>query len=97
MVVFMGGHASGFKNVHEHDTYDADGTRLFHVRGTSEADTRAVQVPEQASYLSPDDVFVLETPGATYIWNGQVSAVSGVVCRSPGTGSTHIGTCRRER
>ncbi|XP_043235467.1 gelsolin, cytoplasmic-like isoform X3 [Amphibalanus amphitrite] len=71
MIVFMGGHASGFKNVHDHDTYDADGTRMFHVRGTCEADTRAVQVPEQAAYLSPDDVFVLETPGATYIWNGQ--------------------------
>ncbi|XP_037093391.1 gelsolin, cytoplasmic-like isoform X3 [Pollicipes pollicipes] len=73
MVVFMGGHASGFKNVHDHDTYDADGTRMFHVRGLSEADTRAVQVPEQAAYLSPDDVFVLETPGTTYIWNGQES------------------------
>ena len=77
MVVFMGGHASGFKNVHDHDTYDADGTRLFHVRGTCEADTRAVQVPEQAAYLSPDDVFVLETPGATYIWNGQVRGARG--------------------
>lgn len=71
MIVYMGGHASGFKNVHEHDTYDADGTRLFHVRGTCEADTRAVQVPEQAQYLSPDDVFVLETPAATYLWQGQ--------------------------
>ena len=74
MIVFTGGHASGFKNVHDHDTYDADGTRMFHVRGTCEADTRAVQVPEQAAYLSPDDVFVLETPAATYIWNGQVGS-----------------------
>lgn len=31
MVVFLGGKASGFKNVHDHDTYDADGTRLFRV------------------------------------------------------------------
>ena len=29
MVVFSGGKASGFKNVHDHDTYDADGTRMF--------------------------------------------------------------------
>ena len=33
MVVFAGGKASGFNNVHDHDTYDADGTRLFRVRG----------------------------------------------------------------
>lgn len=31
MVVFLGGKASGFKNVHDHDTYDVDGTRLFRV------------------------------------------------------------------
>jgi len=73
MVVFLGGHASGFRNVHDMDTYDADGTRLFHVRGTCEADTRAVQVAEVAASLSPDDVFVLETPSATYIWQGQQS------------------------
>ena len=28
--------ASGFKNVHDNDTYDVDGTRLFRVRGTSD-------------------------------------------------------------
>ena len=33
MVVFAGGRASGFKNVHDHDTYDEDGTRLFRIRG----------------------------------------------------------------
>lgn len=30
-MVFLGGKASGFKNVHDHDTYDVDGTRLFRV------------------------------------------------------------------
>ncbi|XP_063598696.1 LOW QUALITY PROTEIN: gelsolin, cytoplasmic-like [Penaeus indicus] len=71
MVVFLGGKASGFKNVHDHDTYDADGTRLFRVRGTCDFDTRAIQMPEEASSLNGDDVFVLETPGATYLWIGQ--------------------------
>jgi hypothetical protein len=31
MVVFLGGKASGFRNLRDHDTYDADGTRLFQV------------------------------------------------------------------
>lgn len=31
MVVFMGGKASGFRNLRDHDTYDVDGTRLFQV------------------------------------------------------------------
>jgi hypothetical protein len=31
MVVFLGGKASGFRNLHDHDTYDVDGTRLFQV------------------------------------------------------------------
>ena len=44
MTVFSGGKASGFKNVHDHDTYDVDGTRMFRVRGTCQEDTRAVQV-----------------------------------------------------
>jgi hypothetical protein len=29
--VFLGGKASGFRNLRDHDTYDADGTRLFQV------------------------------------------------------------------
>ena len=73
MVVFSGGKASGFKNVHDHDTYDADGTRLFRVRGTSSDDVRAVQVEEKAASLNSEDVFVLETPGKTFIWTGQAS------------------------
>ena len=32
MIVFTGGHASGFRNIHDYDSYDVDGTRLFHVR-----------------------------------------------------------------
>jgi len=67
----MGGHASGFKNIHDHDTYDVDGTRMFQVRGTCKTDVRAVQVPEVAKSLNSDDVFVLETPKATYLWLGK--------------------------
>ncbi|XP_042220528.1 gelsolin, cytoplasmic isoform X3 [Homarus americanus] len=71
MVIFLGGKASGFKNVHDHDTYDVDGTRLFRVRGTCDFDTRAIQQAEVAGSLNSDDVFVLETPGKTYLWIGK--------------------------
>ena len=75
MVVHSGGRASGFKNRFDSDSYDVDGTRLFHVRGTNDFDTRAVQVEEKATSLNSNDCFVLETPAATYIWYGKVREV----------------------
>jgi len=71
MIVFLGGKASGFRNLRDHDTYDVDGTRLFQVRGTCPDDVRAVQVPEVTASLNSDDVFILETPSATYLWLGR--------------------------
>jgi gelsolin len=32
MVIFMGGHASGFRNVREHDTYNKNATKLFQIQ-----------------------------------------------------------------
>lgn len=75
MVVHAGGKASGFKNRADADSYDVDGTRLFHVRGTNELNTRAVQVEEKASSLNSNDCFVLETPLCTYIWHGKVNSL----------------------
>ena len=71
MVVLAGGKASGFKNAGENDTYDVDGTRLFRVRGTTSEDARAVQVKEISSSLNSEDVFILESPSATWIWVGE--------------------------
>lgn len=71
IIVFSGGKGSGFKNLRDHDTYDADGTRLFRIRGTCEEDVRAVQMPEVAASLASDDAFVLETPAMTFIWYGK--------------------------
>jgi gelsolin len=71
LVVFSGGKASGFKNLRDHDTYDADGTRFFRIRGTCAEDVRATQMPEVAASLASDDAFILETPSATYIWFGR--------------------------
>ena len=76
MVVFLGGKASGFKNITDHDTYDKDGTRLFRVRGVDchgSSCTRAEQVEEVTSSLNTEDVFVLETPAKTFLWTGQAS------------------------
>ncbi len=81
MVVFSGGKASGFRNVHDRDCYDEDGTRLFRVRGTCAEDVRATQVEEVAAALNSEDVFVLETKGNTWIWTGRVSEKICCSCR----------------
>ena len=74
MVIMSGGKASGFKNIHDYDSYDTDGVRLFQVRGTNDYNTRAQQVPESCSSLNSNDVFLLETPSVTYIWAGKESS-----------------------
>jgi hypothetical protein len=71
MIIHSGGKASGFKNRADSDSYDIDGVRLFHVRGTSPGTMRAVQVEEKAASLNSNDSFVLETPKATYLWYGK--------------------------
>eukprot|EP00056_Hartaetosiga_gracilis_P012462 m.198992 g.198992 ORF g.198992 m.198992 type:complete len:666 (-) comp13692_c2_seq2:133-2130(-) len=71
MVVHEGGHASGWKNVDDKDSYDTDGTRLFQVRGTNEWNTRAIQADEEPKSLNSGDVFVLETPANVFLWFGK--------------------------
>jgi len=72
-IIHKGGRASGFKNSTEKDSYDTDGTRLFHVRGTNQLNTRAVQVEEKAYMLNSNDCFVLETPKTTWVWYGKAA------------------------
>ena len=75
MVVYTGGKASGFKNVHDHDTYDQDGTMLFRVRsvrGDDDVQTEQIQ-PESSSSLHSEDVFILESPSKTWVWKGSGS------------------------
>jgi hypothetical protein len=71
MIVHEGGHASGFKNRGDKDSYDADGISLFHIKGTNEMNTRAIQVPEKAASLNSGDCFALLTPDAVHIWQGK--------------------------
>ena len=51
-------------------------TRLFQVRGTSELNTKATEVPARASSLNTNDVFLLKTPATSYLWYGKVSPLS---------------------
>lgn len=70
MVVHEGGVASGFQNKNDTDSFDTDGISLFHIKGKTAIDTRAVQVAEVAASLNSGDCFVLLTPDVMYIWNG---------------------------
>lgn len=77
MVVHSGGKAGSFKNRAEEDTYDDDGVALFHVRGTSDLDTRAVQVADDAACLNSGDCFVLRLHGTVTGAAGRVIAWEG--------------------
>jgi hypothetical protein len=70
MIVHAGGKASGFKNRADTDSYDSDGIGLFHIKGTNEINTYAVQVSERATSLNSGDCFVLVTPSKVYAWQG---------------------------
>ncbi|KAK2895486.1 scinderin like b [Channa argus] len=48
----------------------ASSTRLFHIRQSSSQGTRAVEVDATASKLNTNDVFVLKTPNALFVWRG---------------------------
>eukprot|EP00300_Choanocystis_sp_HF-7_P015692 c19141_g1_i3.p1 GENE.c19141_g1_i3~~c19141_g1_i3.p1 ORF type:complete len:804 (+),score=216.53 c19141_g1_i3:39-2450(+) len=70
LVIHQGGIASGFKNRNDSDSYDTDGTSLFHVKGTNATNTRAVQVEETAASLNSGDAFILMTPTVFFLWFG---------------------------
>jgi hypothetical protein len=73
MIIHEGGRHSGFSNSTEEDTYDTDGVGLFHIKGTTDINTHAVQVEEKASSLNSADCFVLLNPTTAYAWNGKSS------------------------
>lgn len=77
MIVHEGGVPSGFKNSKEsQNPCDTDANRLYHVKGKSEIDTRAIAVKATAASLNSSDCFVLLTQGAAFLWNGQHSTAS---------------------
>ena len=83
-MVRSGGVAGGFRNADEKDTDESSGVALFHVRGTDDVNTRAVQVASDASALNSGDCFVLALDGGkissldgksrVFAWNGRGSS-----------------------
>lgn len=69
----MGGHVSGFRNIHDYDNYVEGDTRVFRIRGTSEEDVRACQQEAVAGSLESDDVFLVMQGDKTWLWEGKVS------------------------
>ncbi|KAJ8403509.1 hypothetical protein AAFF_G00352810 [Aldrovandia affinis] len=45
--------------------------KLFHIHGTNEFNTRAIEVPARSTCLTSNDVFVLKTDTSCYLWYGK--------------------------
>ncbi|CAM5088145.1 unnamed protein product [Natator depressus] len=65
MVVYAGGTSRAGS------TEPVPSTRLFHVHGTNEYNTKAIEVPPRACSLNSNDVFVLKTQACCYLWYGK--------------------------
>nr|XP_034983611.1 villin-1 isoform X2 [Zootoca vivipara] len=65
MVVYSGGTSRAGS------TAPVPTTRLFQVHGTNEFNTKAFEVPPQASSLNSNDVFILKTQSCCYLWYGK--------------------------
>lgn len=72
--LFQGGVDSGFRKRQpsESERRAARDVHLFHIRGTSELNTRAVEVIARAASLNSNDVFLMKTPDKAFIWEGSV-------------------------
>ncbi|VDO96762.1 unnamed protein product [Soboliphyme baturini] len=71
VVILMGGHKSGFKNINDRDNYDTDGVRLFRIR-----DKKIMQISRWNANCngSPDKVFSVRfTRSPTIVREGEES------------------------
>ncbi|KAJ3592533.1 hypothetical protein NHX12_007660 [Muraenolepis orangiensis] len=57
--------------VYEESGYTPPTLRLFHVRGTNDFNTRAVEVSPRCANLNSNDVFVLSTENTCFLWYGK--------------------------
>jgi len=69
-VVHEGGNPSSFRNVRE-KVKASDGTGLYHISGSNEFNTRAVQVEKVARSLNSSDAFVLCEKDQVIVWMGR--------------------------
>ncbi|XP_074856789.1 villin-1 [Carettochelys insculpta] len=65
MVVYAGGTSRAGS------TEPVPATRLFHVHGTNQYNTKAFEVLPRASSLNSNDVFMLKTQSCCYLWYGK--------------------------
>uniref|UniRef100_A0A8B9VAF5 Gelsolin-like domain-containing protein n=1 Tax=Anas zonorhyncha TaxID=75864 RepID=A0A8B9VAF5_9AVES len=65
LIIYEGGTSRAQKSTLE------PAIRLFQVRGTSEMNTKATEVPARASSLNSNDVFLLATNQVCYLWCGK--------------------------
>ncbi|XP_055967595.1 villin-1 [Sorex fumeus] len=65
MIIYKGGTSR------EGNTQPEPATRLFQIRGSNANNTKAIEVPAQATSLNSNDVFVLKTQACCYLWCGK--------------------------
>lgn len=73
-IVHTGGIASAFRNVASADSYDTRTNKLYHVKGTTPKNTRALQVEPVAFSLNSGDCYILLTSWTEYVWCGKGSS-----------------------
>jgi hypothetical protein len=73
MVVYRGGHVSGFAAASAGSAEEQDDVALFHVRGSDALNTVGLQVNLSAASLNGEDCFILVSPGKVHVWSGSAS------------------------
>ncbi|XP_065059381.1 advillin-like [Rhopilema esculentum] len=73
MIILQGSTPHGFEGrlLSDDPTNFKGNSRLFHIRGTSNYNMRAVQVAVSASNLNSNDVFLLQNQSVSFVWEGQ--------------------------
>lgn len=72
MVIFEGGFASSFDGAGARDQ-GRKSSYMLQVRGTSNHNSKAIEVDMRAGCLNSNDCFVVATPQVTYVWCGKGS------------------------
>lgn len=72
MVIFEGGYASAFDGPGARDQ-GRKTSYMLQVRGTTNHNTKAIEVDMRAGCLNSNDCFVIATPQVTYVWCGKGS------------------------
>jgi len=72
IAIYEGGFASSFDGENGQDEARKS-SYMLHVRGTTERNTKAIEVDLRAGSLNSNDCFIVVTPSETYVWAGKGS------------------------